>query len=110
MIKSLITTLSRERKAKVFIWLSFLMACVIWIFIYPVYPSLILYWVSIAFTGLPALVFAEWIVNIGFGNRFVAAWPRALRIVFGVLWVLLCWGGVLLLIGLISSLVVPPPA
>ncbi len=55
--------------------------------------------------AIPVYVAAESLGSFGLGASFVKRLPRSVRIIFGVLWVLICLLVISVVLGLLSSMV-----
>jgi len=68
----------------------FVAGFLLWLLLAPVVNGSIVFWGGVALMAIPGYVAAESLGSLGLGANFVKKLPKALRIVFGVLWVLAC--------------------
>lgn len=83
----------RPRSSKVAIAVlivMFIAGFLLWLLLAPVVNGSIVFWIGVGLMAIPGYVTAESLGSLGLGASFVKKLPKALRIIFGVFWLLIC--------------------
>lgn len=77
----------------------------LWLLLYPVVSGSIIFWLGAVLMAIPSYVAAESLGSLGLGANFVKKLPQYARIIFGVLWVVICLLIISVVLGFLSSMV-----
>ncbi len=83
----------------------FIAGFLLWLLLAPVVNGSIVFWSGVVLMAIPGYVAAESLGSLGLGANFVKKLPKAVRIIFGVLWVLICLLIFSLVLAFLSSMV-----
>lgn len=85
----------------------FVAGVLLWLLQAPVVNGSSIFWVGVVLMAIPGYVAAESLGSLGLGANFVKKLPKGVRIIFGVLWVLVCLLIFSLVLAFLSSMVGP---
>lgn len=83
----------------------FIAGFMLWLLLAPVESGSVVFWSGAVLMAIPGYVAAESLGSLGLGAKFVKKIPKAVRIIFGVLWVLVCLLIISLVLAFLSSMV-----
>jgi len=83
----------------------FVAGFLLWLLQAPVVNGSIVFWGGVVLMAIPGYVAAESLGSLGLGADFVKKLPRSVRVLFGVLWVLICLLIVSVVLAFLSSMV-----
>jgi len=98
--------LSRSIKSLVLLILSFVIGFALWFYFYPVVTNSVVFWVGAVLMGCPIYCAGEGLGSFGLNLKLLNSWPKSLRILFGVIWVLVCMTIFIIIIGALVSMLV----
>ena len=85
--------------------MMFIAGFLLWLLLAPVANGSIVFWSGVVLMAVPCYVAAESLGSLGLGANFVKNLPKAVRIIFAVLWVLICLSIFSLVLAFLSSMV-----
>lgn len=97
---------SRLIKAITILVVSFVIGVAVWAYFSPIITYSIVYWIGFILMGLPICCAAEGLVGLGLNWNFAKNWSRFLRLIYGVIWVLICMAACMIVINVLSSMLV----
>lgn len=83
----------------------FIAGFLLWLLLAPVVNGSIVFWSGVVLMSIPGYVAAESLGSLGLGANSVKKLPKAARIIFGVLWVLVCLLAFSLVLAFLSTMV-----
>ncbi len=93
-------------KALVVSIFSFVIGFALWVYFFPVVSYSVVFWVRAVLMGCPIYCAGEALGSFGLELEFFNSWPKSLRILFGVIWVLVCMAIFIIIIGALASMLV----
>ena len=85
---------------------SFVIGFALWVYFFPVVSYSVIFWVGAVLMGCPVYCAGEALGSFGLELKFLNSWPKSLRILFGVIWVLVCMTIFIIIIGVLASMLV----
>lgn len=83
----------------------FVVGLLLWLFQAPVASGSFVFWSGAVLMAIPGYVAAESLGSLGLGANFAKKLPKAVRIIFGVLWLLICLLIFSLVLAFLSSMI-----
>ncbi len=97
---------SRSIKAVVLLILAFMIGLAVWVYFFPIITYSPVFWLGAVLMGLPLYCAAEGLGSFGLDREFLNKFPRFLRIIYGVIWVLVCMAICIVVVCALSSMLV----
>lgn len=85
--------------------MMFIAGFFLWLILAPVVNGSFVFWSGIVLMVIPGFIAAESLGSLGLDSNFTKKMPKTLRIIFGVLWVIICLLLFSLVLAFLSSMV-----
>ncbi len=93
-------------KALVLSIFSFVIGFALWVYFFPVVSYSVVFWAGSVLMGCPIYCAGESLGSFGLELEFLNSWAKSLRVLFGVIWVLVCMAIFIIIIGALASMLV----